>query len=712
VITCPSNITVNNDAGVCGATVLFSVTATDNCSATVVSIPASGSLFPIGTTTVNSVATDAAGNTATCSFTVTVNDNESPVITCPSNITVNNDAGVCGATLTFSVTPTDNCSATVVSTPASGSLFPIGITTVNSVATDAAGNTAACSFTVTVNDNENPVITCPSNITVNSDPGVCGAIVSFAVTATDNCGATVTTTAASGDLFPVGTTTVDAAATDMSGNASVCSFTVTVVDDEMPVITCPGNITQNTDPGTCGAVVTFVVTAGDNCSASVVSTPASGSVFPVGTTTVNSVATDPSGNSVTCSFTVTVVDNEFPVLYCPAAVNANTDPGACGATVTYNVPATDNCAVQVVLTPPSGSFFGVGSTPVTATATDASGNVSTCIFPVIVTDNEMPVAQCPGDITVSNDPGFCGAVVLFTVGATDNCMVNVVSNPVRGSFFPVGSTTVAVEATDAAGNVATCDFKVTVVDSEAPVFSNCPADMHINLVNACDTAVSWTPPAVADNCSATLTGNFNPGDVFAIGSTEVTYTATDPAGNVSVCSFHVIVNDTVQPEIHNCPNDTLVAMNPFTGMAVVNWIEPTASDNCRFTFTGNFHSGDTFPVGVTNVIYGVVDGSGNFTTCTFSITVTNTTAVVNVSGAEQVQVYPNPFTQQLTISTGTGNGQEKYYRIYTIEGKELMRGEFTGSEKSLTMDAYAAGWYILEIVMPDGSKAIRQLIKN
>ena len=128
----------------------------------VVSVPASGSFFPKGTTTVNSTVTDAAGNTATCSFTVTVNDNIAPAITCPANITVSTPVGSCTATVNYTVTATDNCPGVTTALTAglaSGSAFPIGVTTVTTRATDVAGNQTSCSFTVTVNDGQLPVIT-------------------------------------------------------------------------------------------------------------------------------------------------------------------------------------------------------------------------------------------------------------------------------------------------------------------------------------------------------------------------------------------------------------------------------------------------------------------------------------------------------------------------------------------------------------------------
>ncbi len=235
-ITCPANITQSNDANQCGAIVNYPAPTTSGGCGTITATPASGSFFPIGTTTVN-VSSSTGG---ACSFTVTVNDTQAPTVTCPANITKSNDANQCGAVVTFpTITANDNCpGVTVTATPASGSLFPVGTTTVAVLATDAHGNTANCSFTVTVNDTQAPVITCPANINTTSTTGTCGKVVTFAPTATDNCGGTVTitTSPASGSTFPVGTTTVTVTAKDAANNTSNCSFTVKVTDSQLPVI--------------------------------------------------------------------------------------------------------------------------------------------------------------------------------------------------------------------------------------------------------------------------------------------------------------------------------------------------------------------------------------------------------------------------------------------------------------------------------------------
>jgi hypothetical protein len=158
-----------------------------------------------------------------------------------------------------------------------------------------------------------PVITCPSDITVNTDQGQCSASVTFNVTATGiptpavecKVGNTVIT---SPHAFPVGTTAVTCTATNSTGIAT-CSFNVTVNDAEKPSITsCPANITMTAAAGQCTAMVNYTTpAASDNCGASVVCYPPSGSAFPQGTTTVTRTASDNSNNTASCSFTVTVI---------------------------------------------------------------------------------------------------------------------------------------------------------------------------------------------------------------------------------------------------------------------------------------------------------------------------------------------------------------------------------------------------------------------
>lgn len=144
---------------------------------------------------------------------------------------------------------------------------------------------------------------CPGDITVVTEPGKCGAMVTLPTSNISGACGTTTTLPPSGSFFLIGTTTV----TTMTESGSSCSYHVIVKDTEAPTVTCPANITVQAPPGQNGTVVTFPdPTVGDNCGVSAQTSPASGSFFPIGTTTVTSVATDGSGNTSSCSFSVTV----------------------------------------------------------------------------------------------------------------------------------------------------------------------------------------------------------------------------------------------------------------------------------------------------------------------------------------------------------------------------------------------------------------------
>ncbi|MBA3854732.1 MAG: hypothetical protein C0503_09960 [Gemmatimonas sp.] len=195
-----------------------------------------------GTYTGTLTLTDITGNVVTREFTFTIAggepaDTTAPVITISGNLTAEATSAD-GAAVNFSVTALDakDGAVAVSLSAASGSVFPLGTTTVTATATDAAGNTATQTFTVTVADTTAPVITAPANIVVEAT-SASGATATFAATATDATGATVTYSAASGSTFALGTTTVTATATDAAGNQSSATFTVTVRDTTAPTFT-------------------------------------------------------------------------------------------------------------------------------------------------------------------------------------------------------------------------------------------------------------------------------------------------------------------------------------------------------------------------------------------------------------------------------------------------------------------------------------------
>jgi hypothetical protein len=182
-------------------------------------------------------ATDSGGLTSSAIQTITVADGIAPSVTAPADANYQCASEVPAASPS-QATASDNCAAptvTVSDTDNGGAGTPASplVITRTYTATDAAGNTANDAQTITVSDTTAPVISCPANIVVylplnSTDTSM--AVSYPAVTATDNCStATIGSTPASGSVFPVGTTTVNATATDVAGNQSTCSFTVTVL---------------------------------------------------------------------------------------------------------------------------------------------------------------------------------------------------------------------------------------------------------------------------------------------------------------------------------------------------------------------------------------------------------------------------------------------------------------------------------------------------
>ncbi|MFH2042702.1 MAG: HYR domain-containing protein, partial [Acidobacteriota bacterium] len=230
VITVPVNITIEATSS-SGADVLFSVTATDDVDGAVAVTcePASGATFSLGDTTVNCTASDAAGNTATETFMVSVEDTTPPSITAPGNITME-----ATGPSTFVALGTPAVSDIVDPNPAivsdAPAEFSLGTTIVTWTATDASGYSASATQLVKVVDTTPPTLTTQGNITVpQTSPA--GAVVNFVVTAVDivDVSPLVTCTPPSGSIFPVGNTPVSCTASDSSGNTSVATtFTVSV----------------------------------------------------------------------------------------------------------------------------------------------------------------------------------------------------------------------------------------------------------------------------------------------------------------------------------------------------------------------------------------------------------------------------------------------------------------------------------------------------
>ena len=376
----------------------------------------------------------------------------------------------------------------------------------------------------------------------------------------DNGDSTVTITApnAAGSYtytvkYSYATSNLDGSA--LNPNQGSATFTLTVISNTAPVLSLPSNITAEATSAS-GAVVTYTATASDaqddpdptpSCS------PASGSTFPLGTTQVNCSVSDSGGMSASGSFNVTVQDTTAPSLNLPSPITQEAT-GASGAVVTYTASATDlvDGPVSVTCSPASGATFPLGSDTVSCSVSDSSGNSASGSFSVTVQDTTAPTLSLPANI-VEEATGPSGNVVNFTATSTDavDGNVPVSCTPASGSTFPIQATTVDCSATDSHGNTATDSFSVTVADTTAPLIA-VHGDETAEATGPGGAIVSYTAPTTSDVVDGAGVASCTPasGAQFPLGSTTVTCTKSDSAGNAATpTTFQVNVVDTTPPTI-------------------------------------------------------------------------------------------------------------------------------------------------------------------
>ena len=554
VLNLPANMTVEATS-LSGALVTYSASASDAVDASVSfsCAPISGIPFAMGITKVNCSATDDYNNTSNGSFTVTVRDTSAPSLTLPANITTE-ATGSAGAIVTYTASAFDALDGTlpVICSAGSGNTFALGMTTVNCSATDTQNNISNGSFSITVQDTTKPVIAAHVDVTAEAT-GSSGAVVSYTNSSTtdivDGSGS-ATCAPASSSTFALGDTIVICNATDTHGNvATPTTFTVSVVDTIAPALNLPANMAVEVT-GPTGASVTYSASAADlvDGPVSISCVPASGTIFALGTATVNCSATDASNNTANGSFTISVQDTAKPIIAAHGNITAEAT-SASGAAVTYTSPATSDLvdgAGIATCAPASGSTFALGNTTVTCNATDAQSNVATpTTFTVTVQDTTAPTLNLPANMTVEAT-SLSGALVTYSASASDavDASVSFSCAPISGIPFTMGTTTVNCSATDDYNNTSNGSFTVTVQDTTAPVIGQLANITMVTTNISKKAVVSYQIPTTTDAVDGAGFASCTPapGNAFPVGNSLVTCTAVDAHGNAAVAmTFTVTV---------------------------------------------------------------------------------------------------------------------------------------------------------------------------
>lgn len=593
---------------------LVSGNSTDNCTVTESSIITLFECDDIGTQQVELLVFDEGGNTTATNCDVIVQDNIAPVAVCPTNApVVQLDAdgnGTLAVNALVAGNSTDNCSVTETSPLTNFTCAEVGTQMVVLTATDSntTPNVTTINCSVTIEDNVNPEALC-QDITVQLDANGNGGTTAAAVDngSNDACGiASLALNQTDFVCSNVGGNAVTLTVTDNNDKVSTCPVTVTVEDNVAPnVITQDivveldneGNVTitaTDIDNGTtdaCGIASMSLDFTAFNCG-------------NVGANTVNLSVTDVNGNTASESAIVTIVDLLPAEIECRQPVSTVVTPGACGKlnlSVLSPFVLYDNCGIDAGISisrTPAITDYPIGTTVLTWTVTDSNGNDATCESLVIVEDNEAPIVNSCNTIIDFLDPNSCSAQVTVEVETIDNCGIESIEG--AGTFnLPIGIHPQVITITDVNGNVTLHDITVYVHDDQAPELVSCPEDFEI-IANQGENIVDLPEPIFTDNCGISELINDAP-EMFAEGTTVVTWTAQDLYGNTTDCSYDV----TVTPSIFFTGEESPIEASSLEegGSSMVTWNRPEAITHCEaclvtdmpdFIFLGEFEGHQYF----------------------------------------------------------------------------------------------------------------------
>ena len=506
--------------------------------------------FPIGETVVTWTATDVGGNTASIEQKITVVDTIFPTLQVPADVVIEATSLDQNEVNLGEATSTDNGEIVSITNDAP-ELFPIGETVVTWTTIDSSNNFSSLTQLVSVIDTTAPEILLLGDITLEASSVDANIINLDSPTASDV--QDVTIYVITPDVFPVGETTVTWTAVDESGNSASVTQTVTIVDTKKPGLSIPQDQTVEASSLEGTLVEIGQAWAHDITGISSVVHDAP-DVFPLGSTLIAWTATDNHDNITTAYQRITVVDTTTPTIISPQDIVTEViDP-----TMNYielgELSAADSVGIESV-TNDKPITFPFGSTTVTWTVTDTSGNVSQATQVVTLVDTTDPEIFAPSDI-VAEAASLSGTMVELGEATAHDVMgiASVTEHTPR--FFVLGETTVTWTATDTSGNSASATQTVTIVDTISPSIT-APDSITVEATSADSNTVALGNPVSSDLVDIPSISNNAP-DVFPLGETTVIWTAVDASGNSASATQTVTIVDTTSPELI-MPEDVMIS---------------------------------------------------------------------------------------------------------------------------------------------------------
>ena len=417
----PDVATLPAVTGECSATISGPPTATDICEGTITGTTTDAlTRTTQGTSVVTWTFDDGNGNSTTQTQNIVVNDVTAPVADLASLPDV---TGQCSATISGSPTSTDNCAGAITGTTTDAlTRSTQGTSVVTWTYDDGNGNTSTQTQNIVVDDTIAPV---PDVATLADVTGQCSATISGSPTSTDNCAGAITgTTTDALTRTTQGTSVVTWTFDDGNGNTTTQTQNIVVDDVTAPV---PATVPLPDATGECSATISSAPTATDNCAGTITGTTTDALTRTTqGTSVVTWTFDDGNGNTTTQTQSIVVEDITGPAVTVPADLVVECT-GPSGQAVSIGIAtAIDNCDPSPTVTNDAPGTFFLGTTVVTWTAEDATGNTSTATQNITVEDTTPPEIEAAlmrvgGSGDDDDDDGGSGNLFMVSVLGTDVC---------------------------------------------------------------------------------------------------------------------------------------------------------------------------------------------------------------------------------------------------------------------------------------------------
>ena len=557
--------------------------------------------FPLGETIVTWTATDISGNSSSISQIISVIDTTAPTLIVPNDIQVEATSIDANIVEFGSADASDLVEISSITNDAPET-FPLGETIVTWTATDISGNSASISQIISVIDTTAPTLIVPNDIQVEASHSVENIIDLGGARVSDLVEISSITNDAP-ETFPLGETIVTWTATDISGNSASISQIISVIDTTAPTLIVPNDIQVEATSIDANIVEFGSADASDLVEISSITNDAP-ETFPLGETIVTWTATDISGNSASTTQIISVIDTTAPEITISESFSFEAINQTGNIFELPMIESADNTEI-ISITNDAPISFEFGTTIVTWTATDISGNISTSEQEVHVIDTTAPTLIVPNDIQVEATSIDANIVEFGSADASDLVEISSITNDAPETF-PLGETIVTWTATDISGNSASTTQIISVIDTTAPIIQQ-PSNVTMDASSKVNNTINLDEINVIESISDVTITNDAP-LYYEFGETLVTWTATDVSGNSASTSQIINVIDTSAPLLDIPQNVIIDAVNTTNfveiGLASVDDIiddSPEITNNAP----------EVFPLGETLVTWTATDKFGN-----------------------------------------------------------------------------------------------------